>query len=148
MKRIWLAGVLALVASSVATAQTSFPSAAPGVRVGGSVMLSCNAAGAACQPVSPASPLAARATGGPSIATGQTSVGTAATLVAAARPGRQTILVSIGAANACVFGPAGVTASTGFSLQPVAGASMTIDTAAELWAACSATTTVSVLEEF
>jgi len=86
--------------------------------------------------------------GGPSIATSQTSVGTTAALVAPARAGRNKVTVSIGAANTCVLGNAGVTLSTGFPLQPVAGASITLDTAAAIYVVCSATTTVSDVETF
>lgn len=86
--------------------------------------------------------------GGPSIATSQTSVGTTAALVAPARVGRNKVTVTIGAANSCALGNAGVTLSTGFPLQPVAGASITLDTAAAIYAVCSATTTVSDIETF
>lgn len=149
MKLFWIAAVVTLApVGAIASAQNSFPSAAAGVRVGGSVALSCNASGAACQPVSSTSPLATRPTGGTAIATAQTSVGTTATLIAAARTGRQKVTISVGAANACVVGAAGVTAATGFALQPVAGASVTVDSAADVYAACSATTTISVLEQY
>jgi hypothetical protein len=84
--------------------------------------------------------------GGGSVATGQVTVGTTATLVAAQRSGRQKITLSIGAANTCAFGNNGVTATTGFPLQPVAGATITIDTNAAIYAVCSATTTVSAIE--
>nr|WP_308815550.1 hypothetical protein [Sphingomonas sp. GV3] len=149
--RVVLCGAAALAAAlapAPAVGQKSFPSAATGVRVGGSVALTCNASGVACQPASATSPLATRPTGGTAIATAQTSVGTTATLIAAARTGRQKVTISVGAANACVVGAAGVTAATGFALQPVAGASVTVDSAADVYAACSATTTISVLEQY
>ena len=149
MTRLWIAALIAAAPlSAMASAQSTYPSAAPNVRVGGTVMLGCNASGAACQPVSPTQPLATRPAGGAAIATAQVSVGTTATLVAPARSGRVKVLATVGAANTCAFGAAGVTASTGFPLQPVAGASVTIDTAADVYAVCSATTTVGVLEAY
>ena len=83
--------------------------------------------------------------GATSLATGQASVGTTSTLVAAASPTRKRIVLTVGAANACAFGNAGVTTTTGFPLQPVAGATLTLDTTAAVYAACSATTTVSFI---
>lgn len=88
------------------------------------------------------------AKGGGSLATGQISVGTSSTLLAAARTGRQKIAVSVGAANTCAFGNTGVTTSTGFRLQPTAGASLSLDFAGALYAACSSTTTVDYIEQF
>lgn len=83
-----------------------------------------------------------------SIAAGQVSVGTTAVQVVTARAGRATVTFSVGAANACSFGPAGVTTTTGFALQPVAGASLTLNTAAAVFAICSATTTISNIEQY
>jgi hypothetical protein len=88
------------------------------------------------------------AIGASRLATGQVSVTTAPTLVAAARPGRFRVLVTVTAANTCAFGNAGVTTATGFPLQPVAGATVTLNTSADVYAACSATTTVGYVEEF
>lgn len=88
------------------------------------------------------------AKGSGSIATGQISVGTSSTLVAAARAGRSKITFAVGAANSCAFGNSGVTTTTGFPLQPVAGASLMLDTIAAVYAACSATTTVSFIEQY
>lgn len=86
--------------------------------------------------------------GGASLATGQVSIATTSTLLVAARATRQRVTISVGAANTCAFGNTGVTTTTGFPLQPVAGATMTLDTGAALFAACSATTTVSYVELF
>jgi hypothetical protein len=83
-----------------------------------------------------------------SVATGQVSVTTTSTQVVAARTGRQKLILSVGAANTCAFGNTGVTTTTGFPLQPTAGASVTLDTGAAIFAACSATTTISYIEEF
>lgn len=96
-----------------------------------------------------AAPLAVTAPrGGSSIAAGQVSVGTTSTSVVAARSGRARVIVSIGASNACAIGAAGVTSSTGFALQPTAGATIMLETAAAVYAACSAATPVSFLEEY
>lgn len=86
--------------------------------------------------------------GGASLATGQVSVTTSSTLVAAARTGRSKVTMSVGAANTCAFGNTGVTTTTGFPLAPTVGASLTLDTAAAIYAACSATTTVSFIEQY
>jgi hypothetical protein len=86
--------------------------------------------------------------GTPSIATAQVSVTAAASLVAPLRQGRQRVVFSLGAANDCYFGAAGVTASNGFRVKGVDGASVAIDTQAAVYAACPTTTTVSVLEQF
>lgn len=98
--------------------------------------------------VSAAAPLPVGDRGTGSVATGQVAVGTTATLVAPARPGRRRVMVSVGAANACAFGNAGVTATTGFALAAAAGASVTLDFAGALYGACSASTTVSFIEQF
>lgn len=82
------------------------------------------------------------------LATGQVSVTTAATLVAAARTNRAKITLAVGAANTCAFGNTGVTTTTGFPLQPTAGATLTLDTNAAVYAVCSATTTISYIEQF
>lgn len=89
-----------------------------------------------------------RALGAGSIATAQVSAGTGATLIAAARATRSQITVSVGAANTCAFGNTGVTPTTGFPLQPTAGAALTMHTTAAIYAVCSATTTINVLEQF
>lgn len=82
------------------------------------------------------------------IATAQVSVGTSAVQVAGARDGRTRVMFSVGSANTCYFGPAGVTSATGFALAPTAGAALMLDTSGPVFAVCSATTTVSVLELF
>lgn len=86
--------------------------------------------------------------GGGNIVTAQTSVTTTATLVAAARATRQRVTFSVGAANTCAFGNSGVTTTTGFPLQPTVGATLTIQTTAAIYAVCSATTTISVLDQY
>jgi hypothetical protein len=88
------------------------------------------------------------ARGGGSIATGQVSVGTTATLIAAARTGRQRITVSVGSAVSCAYGATGVTLTTGYVLQAVAGANDTSDTSAALYGVCASTATVSYKELF
>ncbi|WP_416463945.1 hypothetical protein [Sphingomonas sp. VDB2] len=86
--------------------------------------------------------------GAPSLATGQISVGTSSTLVAAARSGRGKITVTLHGANDCYFGNAGVTTTTGFRIKGVDGASYPIETSAAIYGACSATTTVSFIEQY
>jgi len=85
--------------------------------------------------------------GAPSLTAAQVSVGTTATLLAAARTGRSRITVAVGAANSCAFsGATGVTLTTGYALQPVAGASRAWEYSGALYGVCSATTTISVDE--
>lgn len=55
------AGLVAACAAAPALAQTSYPTAASGVRVPGTVPLQCDASGAACAPVGPANPATAGA---------------------------------------------------------------------------------------
>lgn len=87
--------------------------------------------------------------GGASLATGQVSVGTSATLIAAARTGRQKIGVTVTTAVQCAFGNPGVTLSTGWPLAAVAYASDSWDTAAALYAVCaSAATTIAFREQY
>lgn len=143
---IWMS-LLALGAPSAALAQATFPTSVAGVRAGGQVMLLCDANAANCRPAGAGNAMAtSRSTA--SIATAQVSVGTGATAVAAARAGRQRLTLTVGAANACYVGTATVTSATGFPLQPVAGASIVIETQGAVSAVCSATTTIGVLEEY
>lgn len=85
--------------------------------------------------------------GGSNTAAGQASVGTSATLVVAARA-RQKVTFTVTSAVACSFGGAGVTASTGFPLQAVAGATITLDTSAAIYAVCASTATIGYIELF
>jgi hypothetical protein len=121
-----LGGLAATLALSVpATAQISAPSfrTANGVNDGQGVI----------------------AIGGSSITTGQVSVGTTATLVAAASA-RQSIDVTVDGAVKCYLGPAGVTTATGFPLQAVAGASKTIPSSAAIYAVCASTVTLGWMQ--
>ncbi len=83
------------------------------------------------------------AKGSASLATGQVSVGTTATLIRAADTGRTSITVLVGAANGCAFGNSGVTLTTGYLLPATAGATDTTATSAALYGVCTAATTVS-----
>jgi hypothetical protein len=84
--------------------------------------------------------------GGANIVTGQATVGTTATLVAAARPGRQRIDVTVTTAVQCAFGGPGVTLATGWPLAATAYAADNWPTAAALYGVCSATATVPFRE--
>jgi len=86
------------------------------------------------------------ARGSGTIATGQVSVGTTATLIAAARATRTRITVAVTTAVACSYGNAGVTLTTGYPLTAVAGASDTTDTTAALYGVCASTATVGYKE--
>lgn len=84
--------------------------------------------------------------GAPTLFGQQVSVTTSATLVRSATATRTQIIFSVGAANTCYFGPSTVTTANGFPLQPVAGATLTLDTSAAVYAVCSATTVISYIE--
>lgn len=86
--------------------------------------------------------------GSATLATGQINAGTTSTQVVAARANRATVTMTVGAANACAFGNTGVTTTTGFPLQPVVGATLSLDTSAAVFAVCSAATTISFVEQF
>jgi len=81
------------------------------------------------------------------IPTNQVSVGTTATLVAAAHPDRIRITVTITAANNCAIGGPGITLTTGFPLAPIAYTSITLLTNNDIYVVCSATTPVGWLAE-
>lgn len=82
--------------------------------------------------------------GGSNMATGQVAVTTSATLVAAARAGRQMITLSPTTAVVYYVGNTGVTSSTG--LYVAAGASITLETAAAVYAVGASAVTISYIE--
>lgn len=94
----------------------------------------------------PYTPVAAVNKGGASIFTSQVAVTTAATLVAAARTGRQKISISSTSAVVFYVGPSGVTAANGFYVAAAAGATVTLDTAAAVYAIGAAAVTLTVIE--
>lgn len=81
-------------------------------------------------------------------ATSQVSVGTSATLIAAARLGRNAITITNAGTTAVWIGNAGVTVATGTLLAGVVGASITIPTQAAEYAVAGSAQTVSILETF
>jgi hypothetical protein len=83
--------------------------------------------------------------------TAQVSVATTATLIAAARPGRDTIIIAnvTGTQQVYIGNSASVTAATGFLLPASIGASIAVDcTSAVYGIAVTAAQTVSVLETY
>lgn len=82
------------------------------------------------------------------VTTGQVAVTTSATLIAAARAGRQKIGVTVVGAVQCAFGASGVTLSTGWPLAAVAYASDNWDTGAAIYAVCASNTTVAYREQY
>lgn len=93
-------------------------------------------------------PIGVSPTGAGSIDNNQVSIGTGSTLLVAARTGRKLLTITTTAANTCAFGKSGVTLTTGFVLQPVAGATLTLPFSGALYGACSAATTVAFAEIF
>lgn len=83
-----------------------------------------------------------------SIATGQVAVGTSATLVAAARATRQAITIVSASAVVFYVGNTGVTAANGQYVAAAAGASITINTTAAIYAVGASAVTVSYMETY
>ena len=82
-----------------------------------------------------------------SIATGQVTVGTSATLIAPVRPGRNRIVLTAAAATQFFIGASGVT--TGNGLPVPAGGSVALETTAAIYGiVAAATLAVGYLEEF
>lgn len=82
--------------------------------------------------------------GGASIATAQVAVGTTATQVVAARAGRKSVTLT--STSAFWVGATGVTSTTGFPVA--AGGSITLNTAAAVFAVSAAATTVAAIEDY
>jgi hypothetical protein len=86
---------------------------------------------------------------GDTLAAGQISAGTTATLVAAARPNRRSLTIINGGTTDVFLGPTGVTVANGFLLAGVKGQSVTIATAAAVYAVVgTGSQTVSFAESF
>jgi hypothetical protein len=87
--------------------------------------------------------------GADGFATAQISVTSAATLIAAARPGRGEIQVMNTTATAVYLGGSGVTAANGHLLPGIIGASVTLKTTAAVYGiVASASATVTAAETF
>lgn len=82
------------------------------------------------------------------IATGQVAVTTSDTLVCAARAGRNSVTISSASAVAFYVGATGVTSSTGLYVAAVAGASITLDTAAAVYAVGASNLTLTYIENY
>jgi hypothetical protein len=82
--------------------------------------------------------------GGATIATGHVAVTTSATLVAAARAGREKITLSPTSSVVYYVGATGVTSATG--LYVAAGEAITLDTAAAVYAVGESAVTISFVE--
>lgn len=96
-----------------------------------------------------ADPEYTRRVGTGTIATNQVSVGTSATLIAAARSGRQSIVITLTAATVLYVGTSGVTTGNGLFVAGVVGQTITLETAAAVYGiVASGTLTVSYLENF
>lgn len=79
--------------------------------------------------------------------TNQATVGTTATVIAAARPGRKTITIVNGGTTDVYVGGASVTTSTGVLLTGTKGAGFTVDTEGPVYGiVASGTQAVSYLE--
>lgn len=98
--------------------------------------------------VSMVNPDGSPASGSGVIATGQVAVTTSATLVAAARAGRKSITISSTSAVVFYVGAAGVTTGTGLYVAGAAGATVTLDTSAAVYAIGASAVTLSYLENY
>lgn len=90
------------------------------------------------------------AIGGPgsTLANNQVAVTTAATLVVAARAGRQSVTITSTSAVVFYVGTSAVTTANGLYVAGAAGASITINTAAAVYAVGAANVTLSYLESY
>lgn len=91
-------------------------------------------------------PAALAGQGSASIATVQKNVTTTASKIVNARPGRTKVTITPTSAVVFYVGPSGVTAANG--LYVAAGATVTLDTAAEVWAVGAAAVTLTAIEFF
>lgn len=81
--------------------------------------------------------------------TAQATIGTTATLIVAARSGRDTVVVENHGTTDVYVGPAGVTAATGLLLPGTKGASIAIETTDAVYGVvASGTQVVSAIENF
>lgn len=85
---------------------------------------------------------------GATLATNQVSVTTSSTLVVAARAGRQSVTISSTTAVVYYLGANGVTAANGLYVAAAAGASITLNTAAAVYAVGASAVTLSYLENY
>lgn len=109
-----------------------------------------NADGINATPVSAANPLPV-INGGTSanVATNQVSIGTSATLIAAARPGRTMITVVNTTTTQIFLGPSGLTTGNALPLPGVVGASVTLQFSGALYGiVASGTATVGEAEVY
>ena len=90
----------------------------------------------------------ARAVGGPTLVTGQVPVTTSATPVVPARAGRMSVTLSSTSAVVFYVGPSGVTTANGLYVSGVAGASVTLQTQAAVFAVGAGAVTISYAENF
>jgi hypothetical protein len=127
--------VVLIMTATAATAQTDIPTSIQ------EIPQICNTLRNRCVPFTPTT------TKGSSVmATNQVAVTTAPVLVVPRRIARQRVMLTVSGAVACAFGNSTVTLATGFPLQPVAGATITIDTAADVYSTCASATTIAFME--
>lgn len=87
--------------------------------------------------------------GTPTFSTNQVAVGTSGVIVVPARAGRQSVtLTSLTAVAYYVGNSTGVTAANGFPVPAVAGASLTISTAAAVYAVGASALTIGYVETY
>jgi hypothetical protein len=82
-------------------------------------------------------------------ATAQVTVAATATLIVAARAGRDTVIIENAGTTAVYIGGSGVTTATGMLLPGVLGASIAIETTAAVYGiTASGTQAVTIIENF
>lgn len=91
-------------------------------------------------------PNAGSLTGAANLATGQVAVTTSATQIAPARANRRKIIISSTAAVVFYVGGQGVTTANGLYVAGTAGAAVTIDTAAAVYAVGAGNVTLTYIE--
>ena len=96
-----------------------------------------------------AAPSVERRQGAPSIFTGQASVGTTVSVIIPARTVRSSLTLINESTTVVRYGPAGVTLANGAYLAGVVGASVTLDSAAAIYAiVATGTAAVSFVETY
>lgn len=108
-----------------------------------------SASGGASPAGTAADPSFSKPVGGSSINTNQITVGATATLIVAARAGRQSVSITTTAATVLYIGASGVTTTTGHYIAASAGATITVNTAAAVYGVvASGTLVVTFLENY
>lgn len=118
MKMRHILGAVALACAAPAFAQSTFPTQAAGVRVGGEVLLTCDATGRNCGPVGPTTPLRTAPASSAPVSQGGTIAASGGTAAVAFVSTSDTEIVNPSAAT--LWGSWGTPAVNGADSYPIA----------------------------